>query len=140
MFANSFPLLLKNSLIIFIFVLLKQIYKVVVWGLKIVRVTFFFAIRSGLLTHFLPLVTFCTTRKHEKTTLREKCPYSESFWSVFSRIRTEYGKTLRISPYSVRMRKNTDQNNSKYGHFLRSARCFVIISRTIEKGQWHEIN
>ena len=24
-------------------------------------------------------------------TLREKCPYSELFWSVFSRIRTEYG-------------------------------------------------
>ena len=31
------------------------------------------------------------------------------FWSVFSRIRTEYGEILRISPYSVRMRKNTDQ-------------------------------
>ena len=32
-----------------------------------------------------------------------------SFWSVFSRIRTEYGEILRISPYSVRMRENTDQ-------------------------------
>ena len=34
------------------------------------------------------------------------------FWSVFSRIRTEYGgilRILRISPYSVRMRENTDQ-------------------------------
>ena len=29
---------------------------------------------------------------------------------------------LRISPYSVRMWENTDQNNSKYGHFLRSER------------------
>ena len=27
---------------------------------------------------------------------------------------------LRISPYSVRMRGNTDQNNSDYGQFLRS--------------------
>ena len=27
---------------------------------------------------------------------------------------------LIISPYSVRMWENTDQNNSKYGHFLRS--------------------
>ena len=27
---------------------------------------------------------------------------------------------LRISPYSVRMRENTDQNNFEYGHFLRS--------------------
>ena len=52
--------------------------------------------------------------------LRKKCPYSELFWSVFSRIRTEYGEILRISPYSVQMRENTDQNNSEYGHFLRS--------------------
>ena len=29
-----------------------------------------------------------------KETLREKCPYSEFFWSVFSCIRTEYGKIL----------------------------------------------
>ena len=27
---------------------------------------------------------------------------------------------LRISPHSVRMREDTDQNNSEYGHFLRS--------------------
>ena len=25
---------------------------------------------------------------------------------------------LRISPYSVRMRENADQDNSEYGHFL----------------------
>ena len=31
------------------------------------------------------------------------------FWSVFSRIWTEYGEILRISLYSVRMPKNTDQ-------------------------------
>ena len=30
-------------------------------------------------------------------------------WSVFSRIRTEYGEILRISSYSVRIRGNTDQ-------------------------------
>ena len=52
------------------------------------------------------------------SSLREKCPYSELSWSVFSRIRTEYGE--RISPYSVRMQENEDQNNSEYGHFLRS--------------------
>ena len=45
--------------------------------------------------------------------LREKCPYSEFFWSVFSLIRIEYGEILRFSgPYSVRMRENTDQKNS----------------------------
>ena len=49
-----------------------------------------------------------------------KCPYSEFFWSVFSRIRTEYAEILRISPYSARMRENTDQKNFEYGHFSRS--------------------
>ena len=48
---------------------------------------------------------------------RQKCQYSELFWSVFAFTRTEYGEILRISPYSVRMRKNADQNNSEYGHF-----------------------
>ena len=43
--------------------------------------------------------------------LRKKCPYSELFWFVFSRIRTEFGEILRISPYSVQMRENADQNN-----------------------------
>ena len=31
------------------------------------------------------------------------------FWSVFSRIRTEYGEIPSISPYSVRMQENADQ-------------------------------
>ena len=52
--------------------------------------------------------------------LREICPYSEVFWCVFSRIGTEYGEVLGISPYSVQMWENTYQNNSKYGNFLRS--------------------
>ena len=52
--------------------------------------------------------------------LREKRPFSELFWYLFFRIRTEYGEILGISPYTVRMRENTDQNNSGYGHFLRS--------------------
>ena len=32
------------------------------------------------------------------------------FWSVFSRIWTEYGEILRNSQYSVQMRENIDQN------------------------------
>ena len=55
-----------------------------------------------------------------RLSLRKMCPYSEFFWSVFLRIRTVYGEILRISPYSVRMRENTEQKNSKYGHFSRS--------------------
>ena len=57
---------------------------------------------------------------YRRKALRKKCPYLELFLSVFSRIWTEYGEILRISPYSVRMRENTDQNNSEYIHFLRS--------------------
>ena len=60
-------------------------------------------------------------------TLRRKCPYSELFWSVFSRTRAEYGEILVVSPYSVQMRENDGQNNSEYGHFLRS----VIVSYSI---------
>ena len=52
--------------------------------------------------------------------MREKCLYSKLFWSIFSRIRTEYEEILRLSPYSVRMRENMDQNNFEYGQFLRS--------------------
>ena len=45
---------------------------------------------------------------------RKKCPYSELFWSAFSRIRTEHGEMIRISPYSVQLREAADQNNSKH--------------------------
>ena len=41
---------------------------------------------------------------------------SDTAWKV-----SVFGVILvRISPYSVWMRENTDHNNSKYGHFLRS--------------------
>ena len=62
--------------------------------------------------------------------LCEKYPYSEYFWYVFSRIWTEYGEILRISPHSVQMRENTDQKNSEYGHF----------SRSDQLGQWKLIS
>ena len=38
-------------------------------------------------------------------TLRKKCPYSELFWSVFSRIQTEYRRILRISPFQSKCGK-----------------------------------
>ena len=56
--------------------------------------------------------------------LREKCPYSEFFWSVFSRIRTEYGQMLvsfRIHSEceKIRIRKtpNTDTFHT-VGYFV----------------------
>ena len=62
------------------------------------------------------------SRTKLRLTLREKCLYSEFFWSVFSRIWTEYGEMQSISPYSVQMWKNTDQKNSEFGHFAPSVR------------------
>ena len=52
--------------------------------------------------------------------MRKTCPYSDLFWSAFSRIRTEYGERRSISQYSVQMPENAGQNNSKFGRFLRS--------------------
>ena len=60
--------------------------------------------------------------------LHKKCPYLKSFWSVFFRIGTKYEEILRISPYSVRMRENTDQNNSEYGCFLRNIYYSLFLS------------
>ena len=65
------------------------------------------------------LSTYICTTENVHLILREKCPYSELFWSVFSRIPIEYGEIQSISPYLVRMRENADQNNSEYEHFLR---------------------
>ena len=62
----------------------------------------------------------------------EMGPYSELFWSVFSRIRIEYGEIL---PHSVRMRENTEQENSELGHFtqwLRSRRRIQNFVSVIE--------
>ena len=50
------------------------------------------------------------------TATAEKCPYSELFWSIFSRFKSEYGEILR-SRYSFRMREKIDQQNSEYGPF-----------------------
>ena len=62
-----------------------------------------------------------------KVGLREKCSHAELFWPVFSRTWTEYGDILRISPYSIRMRENTEQNNSECDHFLRSVGKLVVV-------------
>ena len=63
-----------------------------------------------------------------------KCPYSQLFWSAFSHIRTEYGEILRVPTYSVRIPENTDQNNSEYGHFLRSL-VMQLLSQGTERNK-----
>ena len=47
-----------------------------------------------------------------KESLLEKCQNTEFFLVRISRIRTEFGEILRISPYSVRMRENEVVLNS----------------------------
>ena len=56
-----------------------------------------------------------------KLTLRGKCPYSNFFWSVFFRIRTEHRDTTYPSVFSPNA-ENSDQKNSEYRHFS----CSVI--------------
>ena len=46
--------------------------------------------------------------------LHEKCPNTEFFWSVLSRIWTEYEHLLYKSLYSPYMRENTDQKILNY--------------------------
>ena len=59
------------------------------------------------------------------------------FWFVFSRIRTECGKIRSISPYSVQIRENADQNNSEYGQFSRSSKH--SNQQNLEKRQIKEL-
>ena len=46
-------------------------------------------------------ISFSEFWNHEMTLLCEKCPYSKFLWSIFSRIRTEYGK-MRKSKTRIR--------------------------------------
>ena len=57
--------------------------------------------------------------------------YGVFFWSVFSRIRTEYGQIRSISlyrsisPYSVQLRENTDQKKLLIWTFFPQCQCCV---------------
>ena len=70
-----------------------------------------------------------------QVTLHEKFPYSELFWSIFSGIWAEYKNILCICPYSVRIRVNTDQNNSKYLHFFTQCNMWDILNYWI----WRQV-
>ena len=76
--------------------------------------------------------TVASYLKHRLSSLPlgEKCPYSELFWSdspAFGLNMDRYSVSLRITPYSFRMRENTNQNNSDYGHFLHSVLLGFIV-------------
>ena len=75
---------------------------------------------------FLYLIGYLISYKLKLTLLRKKCPYSELCWSLFSRIRNEYGEMRSIYPHSVRMWENKDQKNSKYRHFSCSVNLHIV--------------
>ena len=45
---------------------------------------------------------------------------------------TDYGDLPRKSPYSVRMRENTNEKNSEYGHLSRSEIFTVCLDFYVE--------
>ena len=58
-----------------------------------------------------------------------KCVQIRSiFWSVFSRIRTEYGDILCIPPYSVRMWENPDQ---------KKLRIWTLFTQCFRSEDWN---
>ena len=84
---------------------LSQIQEVVIGSLTVAESIYLFVVKTyqkWSVSHHKMLLS----------KVHEKCPYSEFFWPVSSRMRS-------ISPYSVQMRKNMNQKNSEYGHFSR---------------------
>ena len=65
--------------------------------------------------------------KYIKTKVLTTCFYLTA-WKV-----SAFGVILvHIFPYSVRMRENADQNNSKYEHFLRSVSPQIIFLKPMK--------
>ena len=65
--------------------------------------------------------------------LRKKCPYSELFWSAFFPHFPPFDLNTELSVFSPnagKCGKGTDQNNSEYGHFLRSDVLVDILHYT----------
>ena len=77
-------------------------------------------------------------KAYVKLALRENCPNTEFFLVRISHIRTEYGEILRISPYSVRMWENTDQEIRRIwtlftqcGHGYNSLKLITSIEKLL---------
>ena len=63
------------------------------------------------------------------------------FWSVFSRMRTEYGEIRSISLYSVRMRANTEQKKLRIWTYFTQWYalqniCFLSVAKILKKYVW----
>ena len=84
---------------------------------------------SFLVTTFLLFFTYhsCFLLVTRYFSLRKNCLYSELFWSAFfpyfphsDWIRRDTKYLFAFSPNAGKYGKNADQNNSEYGHILRS--------------------
>ena len=87
--------------------------------------------------HFLPQMRE-TCDALSFPTLREKCPYSEFFWSLFSRIWTEYGE-IKSKCGKIRTRKapNTDTFHAVLG--IASHQIFEISCLTLINHHWWKV-
>ena len=70
--------------------------------------------------------------KFQRQPLREKVPYSEFLWSVFSHIWTEYREILRISPYKDWSRADLSSVYQFWGH--------LILAPKFKKGRKRKTN
>ena len=86
------------------------------WDLVIWRLSFFEEF------NILGLLFIASYIKFAKYSLREKCPNTEFFWSVFSRILTEYGE--------IRSRKNGPEKTQYLD-------TFHEVYFGIFKARWH---
>ena len=76
--------------------------------------------KSNLLFYvfYLCPVSFFNNKISDRSSLQFfKCPYSEFFWSAFSRFQSEYVDLQSKSPYSVGIWENKDIKIPEYGHF-----------------------
>ena len=91
-------------------------YSIYIWSLRLKNHTISsakkcFVSKNKTLIKYSSLNENFITFFNEVLTLRvyKDFPNTEFFWSVLSHIQTEYREILHISPYSARMRENTDQ-------------------------------
>ena len=101
----------------------KKIKKLLITTKALESIEILVAVRQSISQDWNSMALNYIGKKYLNEPMRKKCQYSEILWSVIFSFRTEYGDLLRKSPYSVRMRKNMNQQNSKHRRFSRNE-CF----------------
>ena len=89
------------------------------WFMKITRAKDIKYLRRNL-PGILSLKKFVNLKR--RNALREKCPYSELFWSLFSGIRTEYGEILHIQSKCGKMRTRITPNTDTFNAVIKCKR------------------